>query len=54
MKGETGCGWCVGESVSVERDCLLVKQPVPVFPARTQLPGARVLLIVHSVHTSGT
>lgn len=32
---------------------LLVKQPVPISPVRTQLPGARVLLIVHSVHTSG-
>lgn len=31
---------------------LLGKQLVPVFTARTQLPGARVLLIVHSVHTS--
>lgn len=53
MKGETGCGWCVGANVSVERVCLLVQQPVPIFPARTQLPGVRVLLIVHSVHTSG-
>lgn len=44
----------MGASVSVERACLLVKQPVSIFPARTQLPGVRVLLIVHSVHTSGT
>lgn len=32
---------------------MLVKQPVPISPARTQLPGTRVSLIVHSVHTSG-
>lgn len=32
---------------------MLVKQPVPISPARTRLPGARILLIVHSVHTSG-
>lgn len=31
----------------------MVKQPVPISPARTQLPGTRVSLIVHSVHTSG-
>lgn len=44
----------MGANVSVERACLLVKQPVSIFPARTQLPGVRVLLIVRSVHTSGT
>lgn len=32
----------------------MVKQLVPIFPARTQRPGVRVLLIVHSIHTSGT
>lgn len=31
----------------------MVKQPVPISLARTQLPGTRVSLIVHSVHTAG-
>lgn len=31
--GETGCGCCVGATVSVQRDCLLVKQPAPIFPS---------------------
>lgn len=44
MKGETGCGRCVGANVSVEWVCLLVQQPVPIFPARTQLPGVRVFI----------
>lgn len=52
-KGETGCGWCVGGNVSVEWDHLLVKRPGSLSPARTQLPGVRVVLIVPSIHTAG-
>lgn len=49
---QAGClRGCV--SASVIAGLLLVKQPVPISTARTPLPGARVLLIVHSVHTSG-
>lgn len=40
--------------MSVEQDHLLVKQPVSISPARTQLPGVRVVLTVPSIHTSGT
>lgn len=54
-EGTTGClaVWvCVGSCV--QQGCLLlVKQPVPISPARTQLPGAS-FINVHSVHTSHT